>query len=45
MWIDLLLVLVAVLPLFSRENTRKTNADKFQAAIADTTSIPPQVRL
>ena len=45
MWIDLLLVLVAVLPLFSRNKTLTTNADKFPAVIAGQTPIPPQVRL
>jgi hypothetical protein len=45
MWIDLLLVLIAVLPLFSRNKTRTTNAAKFPAVIANQTPIPPSVRL
>ena len=45
MWVDLLLILFAVLPLFSRNKTRTTNADKFPAVVADQTPIPPQVHL
>jgi hypothetical protein len=45
MWIDLLLVLIAVMPLFGRNKTRLTNEDNIPAALAGEPSNPPQVRL
>ena len=41
MWIDLLLVLIAVLPLFTSNKIRLENADASPTAIADQPTIPP----
>ncbi len=45
MWIDFLLLLIAVLPLFSRNKIRLENADASPTAIAGQPTIPPQIRL
>jgi hypothetical protein len=45
MWIDLLLVLVAVMPLFEQNKTRLTNDDNIPKALVGESSNPPQVRL
>lgn len=45
MWIDLLLVLIAVLPLFTHSKIRIANADKLPEVITDQPTNPPQARL
>ncbi len=45
MWIDVLLFLIAVLPLFVQDKLRFAHDDEFPAVIAGQPTIPPQVRL
>jgi hypothetical protein len=44
MWVDLLIVLIAVFPLFTRNEMRLTNPDASPSVIADQPFIQPQVR-